>query len=143
MKKSAYLILQDGTVFEGKSFGALGTVSGELVYSTNMTGFQESLSNPEHSGKILLQTFPLVGNVGFNEENNSSDKNATGYIVREYCDEPSNFRENGTLGDFMKKRGIIGLQGIDTRRLTHILRENNGIKGMITDVPPCVRKREG
>jgi carbamoyl-phosphate synthase small subunit len=79
-----------------------------------------------------MQTFPLVGNVGVNDENSLSDKNAAGYIVREYCDEPSNFRENGTLGAFMEERGIIGLQGIDTRRLTHILRENNAMKGTIT-----------
>jgi len=134
--KKAWLVLENGMVFEGKSFGAEGTVSGELAYSVNMTGFQESLTDPKHSGRILMQTFPLVGNVGVNEENNTSDKNANALIVREYCDEPSNFREKGTLGDFMKERNIIGLYGIDTRQLTHILRDNAGMNGKITDIQP-------
>ena len=133
----AWLVLENGSVFEGESFGAAGTVSGEVVYSVNMTGFQESLTDSAFSGKILMQTFPLVGNVGVNEENNTSDTVAAGLVVREYCDEPSNFREDGTLGEYMKKRGVVGIQGIDTRMLTHILRDNGGsMQGKIVDVEP-------
>ncbi|MCL2036148.1 MAG: hypothetical protein FWG83_02020 [Oscillospiraceae bacterium] len=132
MSSAAYLLLEDGTVFKGKAFGAKGEVEGEVVYSTNMTGFGESLTSPKHSDKILLQTFPLVGNVGVDEEVMASKCNAAGYILREYCDEPSNFRCESTLGEFMEKRGIVGLQGIDTRRLTHMIRDNGGsLKGKI------------
>ncbi|MCL1904196.1 MAG: hypothetical protein FWF94_07250 [Oscillospiraceae bacterium] len=127
----ACLKLDNGEIFEGESFGAKGRVSGELVCSTNMTGFQESLTNRNYSGKLLLQTFPLVGNVGVNKEDDMSSEHASGLIVREYCDQPSNFRCDNTLGAFMNERGIVGLQGIDTRRLAHILRENPGICGEI------------
>ncbi|MCL2634415.1 MAG: hypothetical protein FWD34_07890 [Oscillospiraceae bacterium] len=129
--KKAWLILQDGTKFEGYSFGADGDVTGEVVFATNMTGFQESLTDPNCQGQILVQTFPTVGNVGINEENSISEKNAAGLIVREYCDEPSNFREKGTLGEFMKQRGITGLCGIDTRKLTRHLREHGSMPGTI------------
>jgi len=135
MNKKAWLILSDGTKLEGISFGAETEVTGEIVFATNMTGFQESLTDPNFRGQILVQTFPLVGNVGVNQENIMSESGACGLVVREYCDQPSNFREVGTLSEFMKQRGIAGISGIDTRRLTRILREGGEMTAVISASP--------
>ena len=90
--RKAYLLLADGTVFEGRSFGAEGTVIGEVVFTTGVTGFQETLTDPSYYGQIVTQTFPLIGNYGVNDEDNESDKSyVSGYIVREWCNTPSNF----------------------------------------------------
>ncbi len=134
--KKAYLILADGTVFEGKSFGAEGTVIGETVFTTAMVGYQETLTDPSYCGQIVAQTFPLIGNYGVNDEDFESDGSfVSGYIVREYCDTPSNFRSEGDIDGFLKKYGIIGLYDIDTRRLTRIIRESGVLNGMITNEP--------
>lgn len=131
--KKAFLILADGTVFEGKSFGCEGTVIGEVVFTTTMVGYQETLTDPNYSGQLVTQTFPLIGNYGTNDEDYASDNSVVkGYIVREYCEEPSNFRCKYTLDDFMKKHNVIGLYDIDTRRLTRVLREKGVMNGMIT-----------
>ncbi len=131
--KKAFLVLADGTVFEGKSFGTEGTVIGEVVFTTSMVGYQETLTDPCYHGQMVVQTFPLIGNYGTNEEDYASDNSfVSGYIVREYCEEPSNFRCTGTLNAFMKKHGIIGLYDIDTRQLTRIIREKGVMNGMIT-----------
>ena len=135
--KKAFLVLADGTVFEGKSFGAEGAVIGEVVFTTAMVGYQETLTDPCYRGQLVVQTFPLIGNYGTNEEDYASDNSVvSGYIVREYCEEPSNFRCTGTIDEFMKKHGIIGLYDIDTRQLTRIIREKGVMNGMIivTDV---------
>ena len=117
--KTAYLILADGTVFKGKSFGSEGKVIGEVVFSTSMVGYQEAITDPSYCGQLMVQTFPLIGNYGVNDEDYSSEKIAiSGYIVREYCEAPSNFRCKGDIDSFLKKHGIIGLFDIDTRRLT-------------------------
>ena len=132
--KKAFLVLADGTVFEGKSFGCEGTVIGEVVFTTTMVGYQETLTDPNYYGQLVTQTFPLIGNYGTNDEDYSSDNfTVSGYIVREYCEEPSNFRCQYTIDDFMKKHGIIGLYDIDTRRLTRIIREKGVMNGMITN----------
>lgn len=134
--KKAYLILADGTVFEGKSFGAEGSVIGEIVFTTAMVGYQETLTDPSYCGQIVTQTFPLIGNYGVNDEDYESRGSVvSGYIVREYCEEPSNFRCQQTINDFLKKYGIIGLYDIDTRRLTRIIRESGVMNGMITNDP--------
>ena len=134
--KKAYLILADGTVFEGKSFGAEGKVIGEIVFTTAMVGYQETLTDPSYCGQIVTQTFPLIGNYGTNDEDYESRGSVvSGYIVREYCDEPSNFRCKTSINDFLKKYGIIGLYDIDTRRLTRIIRESGVMNGMITNQP--------
>lgn len=135
--KTAYLILADGTVFKGKSFGSEGKVIGEVVFSTSMVGYQEAITDPSYCGQIMVQTFPLIGNYGVNGEDYSSEKIAiNGYIVREYCEAPSNFRCEGDIDSFLKKHGIIGLFDIDTRRLTRILREKGVMNGMITTEEP-------
>ena len=132
--KKAFLVLADGTVFEGKSFGCEGTVIGEVVFTTTMVGYQETLTDPNYYGQLVTQTFPLIGNYGTNDEDYSSENFAvSGYIVREYCEEPSNFRCQYTIDDFMKKHNIIGLYDIDTRRLTRIIREKGVMNGMITN----------
>lgn len=134
--KKAYLILADGTVFEGKSFGAEGSVIGEIVFTTAMVGYQETLTDPSYCGQIVTQTFPLIGNYGVNSEDYESGGSVvSGYIVREYCEEPSNFRCEDNIDSFLKKYGIIGLYDIDTRRLTRIIRESGVMNGMITNDP--------
>ena len=128
----AFLILADGTVFEGKSIGATGSTIGETVFTTGMTGYLETLTDPSYYGQIVTQTFPLIGNYGDIPVDYESKKSwVRGYIVRELCDQPSNFRCSGQLNDFLKAQGIIGICGIDTRALTKRLRESGVMNGMI------------
>ena len=135
--KTAYLILADGTVFTGKSFGCEGEVVGEIVFTTAMTGYEETLTDPSYCGQIVTQTFPLIGNYGVNDEDYESKTSVvSGYIVREYCEVPSNFRCEGDIDGFLKQHNIIGLFGIDTRRLTRIIRETGVMNGMITTSEP-------
>ena len=130
--KKAYLILADGTVFEGESIGADGSTIGETVFTTGMTGYLETLTDPSYFGQIVTQTFPLIGNYGVIPEDFESKKSfVRGYVVRELCNRPSNFREDGRLDAFLKQQGIVGICGIDTRRLTKILREAGVMNGMI------------
>ena len=135
--KTAYLILADGTVFKGRSFGCEGEVIGEIVFTTAMTGYEETLTDPSYCGQIVTQTFPLIGNYGVNDEDYESRTSVvSGYIVREYCEVPSNFRCEGDIDSFLKQHNIIGLFGIDTRRLTRIIRETGVMNGMITTCEP-------
>ena len=132
--KKAYLLLADGTIFEGCSMGISGTTIGETVFNTGMTGYQEVLTDASYYGQIVTQTYPLVGNYGINEVDVESRKSwVKGYIVRECCELPSNFRSKGNLNDYLISENIIGLFGIDTRRLTRILRESGVMNGAITD----------
>lgn len=131
---AAHLVLENGTVFHGKSMGKIGKSIGEVVFGTSMVGYQETLTDPSNAGLMFTQTFPLIGNYGVNKYCNESGKTyLNGYIVREICDAPSNFRSEGTLGDFLKDNNIVGIYGIDTRKLTRIIREKGVMKGMITD----------
>ena len=128
----AFLILADGTVFEGSSIGATGSTIGETVFTTGMTGYLETLTDPSYYGQIVTQTFPLIGNYGVIPEDYESRKSfVRGYVVRELCEQPSNFRCSGPLNDFLKAQGIIGICGIDTRALTKRLRESGVMNGMI------------
>ena len=132
-REKAYLMLADGAVFEGFSCGAKGTVIGEVVFTTGVTGYQETLTDPSYYGQIVTQTFPLIGNYGVNQEDNESARSyVSGYIVRELCDAPSNFRSEGSIGDFLADHNIIGICNIDTRRLTRIIREAGVMNGVIT-----------
>ena len=132
----AYLALEDGTVFEGSSFGAVGEVTGELVFNTGMTGYQEVLTDPSYCGQIVTMTYPLIGNYGINPEDVESVKpHLRGFIVREICKTPSNWRSLETLSDYLSRNGVIGIEGIDTRALTRILRDRGSMKGMITTDP--------
>ena len=134
----AFLILADGTVFEGLSIGATGSAIGETVFTTGMTGYLETLTDPSYYGQIVTQTFPLIGNYGDIPQDYESKKSwVRGYIVRELCDKPSNFRCGGTLDDFLKSHGIVGICGIDTRALTKKLRESGVMNGMIASGQAC------
>ena len=131
--KKAYLMLADGQIFEGRSFGAEGTVIGETVFATGMTGYEETLTDPSYYGQIVTQTFPLIGNYGVNgTDYESKGTYLSGYIVREWCDAPSNFRSEGNVDDFLKSHGVIGIYDIDTRRLTRLIRESGVMNGCIT-----------
>ena len=135
-KKKVYLTLENGDVFQGYRFGADGNAVGELVFSTGMVGYVETLTDPSNLGQIVVQTFPLIGNYGVNENDAESDKAwVSAYVVREYCETPSNFRSEGTLDEYLKKQGVIGIYGVDTRQLTKILRENGVMNARISDKP--------
>ena len=133
MQIKAYLVLENGRIFEGFSLGAVGEVIGEIVFTTGMTGYLETLTDKSYYGQIIAQTFPLIGNYGvIPEDFESQTISARGYIVKHWCHEPSNFRSKGTLHAFLKENNIVGLYGIDTRELTKILREQGTMNGMIT-----------
>jgi len=128
-----YLILANGEVFEGKSLGKTGDIIGEVVFTTGMQGYLETLTDPSYYGQIIVQTFPLIGNYGVIPADFENSKiNAVGYVVKHGCDEPSNFRNEGKLHTFLLEQGIVGISGIDTRRLTKIIRESGVMNGMIT-----------
>ena len=129
----AYVMLEDGRIFEGYSFGAKGTSFGEIVFTTSMTAYEETLTDPSYFGQIVTQTFPLIGNYGVNDSDyESAGSVVSGYIVREWCNAPSNFRCEGNVDDFLKKHNIIGIHSIDTRCLTRIIREHGVMNGVIT-----------
>lgn len=124
MSRNAYLVLENGTYFEGKAFGAEKETTGELVFTTAMTGYLETLTDPSYYGQVVIQTFPLIGNYGVIPSDFESKAPALkAYIVRNWCQEPSNFRCEGTLDTFLKASNIPGLYDIDTRALTRIVRE--------------------
>jgi len=136
--KKAYLVLQNGDIFEGYSFGAEGSTVGELVFTTGMCGYIETLTDPSYFGQIVMQTFPLIGNYGFIEDDAEGKCSVSGYIVREWCDMPSNFRSGGDIDTYLKRHGIIGLCGIDTRAVTKIIREHGVMNAVISDsLPVC------
>ncbi|MDD7795145.1 carbamoyl phosphate synthase small subunit [Clostridium sp. 'White wine YQ'] len=129
----AKLILENGIIFEGKAFGYLKESVGEVVFNTGMTGYQEVLTDPSYYGQIVTMTYPLIGNYGINlEDVESKSVKVKGFIVREQCSYPSNFRCEFQIEDYLKQNKIIGLEGIDTRALTKILRNNGTMKGIIT-----------
>ena len=130
----AYLILENGKVFEGTSFGSVKKTVGEVVFNTGMVGYLETLTDKNNFGQIVVQTFPMIGNYGVISEDLQSGKaTVNGYVVREMCDNPSNFRCEGTLEDYLVKEEVVGICGLDTRALTRILREEGTMNGMITD----------
>ena len=132
----AYLHLSNGMIFEGERHGASGDAVGELVFTTNSCGYLETLSDPSYYGQIVLQTFPLIGNYGTIKEDFESERPAlTAYIVRELCADPSNFRSEGLLKDYLKEAGVAVLTDVDTRAITRIVRENGVMNAIITDRP--------
>lgn len=133
----AYLILADGTVWEGSSIGAVGETIGEAVFTTAMVGYMETLTDPSYYGQIVAHTFPLIGNYGTIEADRESEKPALkGYIVRELMRRGSNFRRECDLNEYLAKNGIVGIEGIDVRELTRKLREHGVMNAMITTAPP-------
>ena len=130
--KKAYLLLADGTLFEGVSVGAEGKCIAEIVFNTGMAAYQDVLNDPSYYGQAVCMTYPLIGGFGVNEEDFTSSKSyVSGMIVRELCDYPSNWRCAHTLGEFLAKEGVIGLSGIDTRRLTRVIRSKGVMNGIL------------
>ena len=135
--KKGYLILQDGRVFEGFHFGAEADTVGELVFTTGMCGYIETLTDPSYAGQIVMQTYPLIGNYGIIREDFEGACCVKGYVVREYCDTPSNFRTDCDLDTYLKEQGVPGLCGVDTRELTRIIREHGVMNAAICDEIPA------
>ena len=134
--KKAYLVLSNGTVFEGASFGADRESVGELVFTTGVVGYLETLTDPSYAGQIITQTYPLIGNYGVIPEDFEGDTTAMGYVVREWSAAPSNFRSQGNIDAFLKERNIPGICGVDTRQLTRILREEGVMNAAICHAVP-------
>lgn len=129
----AYLILADGTIYNGWNLGVQGTTIGEVVFNTSMTGYQETLTDPGYFGQIVTQTFPLIGNYGVNDKDEESAETwLSGYIIREWCFQPSNFRSQGDLGEYLTEHNIVGIYDIDTRALTRKIRNEGVMNGAIT-----------
>jgi carbamoyl-phosphate synthase small subunit len=133
MAKKAILVLEDGSVYEGHSFGAETAAYGEVVFSTSMTGYQEMLTDPSYAGQILVPTYPLIGNYGINESDFESRQiQVRGFVVREYCPRPSHWQSTRTLPGFLLAYGIPGISDIDTRALTRRLRSSGVMMGILT-----------
>lgn len=129
----AILLLEDGTIFEGKSFGAEGTNFGELVFNTSMTGYQEILTDPSYAGQVIVMTYPEIGNYGINNDDFESERPAAkGFIVKSYCEKNSHYKSIQTLSDYLKEHKIVGISGIDTRALTRKIREKGSMNCVVT-----------
>lgn len=143
----ALLALADGTVYEGSSFGAEGETGGEVVFNTSLTGYPEILTDPSYKGQIVAMTYPLIGNYGLNEEDfESRGPMVEGFIVKEASPYPSSWRSRTSLGEFLRRHGIVGIQGIDTRSLTRRIREKGAVEGIISTVdlnPESLRTKAG
>ncbi|AKL94174.1 carbamoyl-phosphate synthase small chain CarA [Clostridium aceticum] len=128
-----YLILEDGMVFEGKVFGSLQEDTGEVVFNTAMAGYQEIFTDNSYNGQILVMTYPMIGNYGINSEDiESNQPTIKGLVVRELCKTPSNWKSENCLDDYLKYHNIMGIEGVDTRKLVKHLREKGTMKGIIT-----------
>jgi carbamoyl-phosphate synthase small subunit len=143
----AKLALANGTIYTGSAFGAQGEVFGEVVFNTSMTGYQEILTDPSYCGQIVTMTYPLIGNYGVNPEDvESRGLSLRGFIVRELCREPSNFRAQKTLDEYLREAGVIGLEGIDTRALVRRIRVHGAMTGVLSttdlDDASLVRKAQ-
>ncbi len=129
----AVLLLEDGTSYVGESIGVNGTTVGEVVFATAMTGYQEMLTDPSFAGQLLTLTYPLVGNYGVNPEDVESDKiQVDGFIIRELCEDLSNWRSSGSLQDYLQSNGIVSMHRIDTRALTRHLRVSGVMMGAMS-----------
>lgn len=132
-RRPAWLGLEDGSVFEGLAFGADRDAEGETVFNTSMTGYQEVLSDPSYKGQMVVMTVAHVGNYGINAEDGESDRpHVAGFIVREACAIPSNWRSKESLPDYLKRHGILGIEGVDTRAITALLRAKGALRGVIS-----------
>jgi carbamoyl-phosphate synthase small subunit len=133
MSRAASLALADGTVFHGEAFGAEGEVYGEVVFNTSMTGYQEILTDPSYNGQIVTMTYPLIGNYGINSADvESKGLSLRGFVVKELCREPSNFRSEQTLDEYLRKNNVIGIEGIDTRALVRRIRVQGAMTGVLS-----------
>ncbi len=135
MSEKAILALKDGTIFEGKALGAIGEATGEVVFNTSMTGYQEITTDPSYKGQIVAMTYPLIGNVGCNEEDfESARPQVEGFIVREASRAPSSWRSRMSFDAYLKAWGIVGIEGIDTRALTKHIRTAGAMDGVLSSM---------
>jgi carbamoyl-phosphate synthase small subunit len=135
----AYLCLADGTTFEGVAWGAPGVAVGEVVFTTGMTGYQEVLTDPSYCGQIVTMTAPEIGNTGINREDDESVSGAphvAGFVVRDLCETPSNYRSRETLDGYLARHGVVGISGIDTRLLTRVIRDRGAQNGAMGAASP-------
>jgi len=136
-EKAAFLVLQDGSVYEGYSFGAEASAYGEVVFNTSMTGYQEMITDPSYAGQIVVPTYPMIGNYGINSHDVESNRiQVAGFVVREDCRLPSHWQSNATLHEYLLSEGIPGIGGVDTRAITRRLRSYGVMMGMITQWSP-------
>lgn len=144
MERTVYLLLENGEYFEGKGFGAsLDEVAGEVVFTTGMTGYLETITDPSYFGQIVVQTFPMIGNYGvIPQDFENKEVHISAYIVKEWCQDPSNFRSSGNLDTFFKERNIPAVYGIDTRKLAKTIRETGSMNGKLTVKQPPYAKEE-
>ena len=132
MSKRAYLVLEDGSILEGETFGAPVEATGEVVFTTAMTGYQEALTDPSYAGQIVVMTYPIQGNYGVNDRDDESSRiQVSGFVVREHCEAPSHPLMTATLHDYLLERGVPGIHGVDTRALTRRLRSAGVMMGAI------------
>ncbi len=130
--RKCYLILEDGTEFTGQSFGYESDMLGELVFNTSMSGYQEVLTDPSYSGQIVTMTYPMIGNYGINREDTESEKvQVSGFVVREYSKNYSNFRATGPLDEYLREAKIAAIEGIDTRKITRYIRDRGAMRAGI------------
>jgi carbamoyl-phosphate synthase small subunit len=133
MTKKAILVLEDGSIYEGFSFGAEADACGEVVFNTSMAGYQEMLTDPSYAGQIVVPTYPLIGNYGVNDDGIESNKiQVSGFVVREECLEPSHYLNQKTIHQYLTEGGIPGIYGVDTRSITRRLRSHGVMRGMLT-----------
>lgn len=134
-QRPARLVLEDGSVFRGMAFGATGrTVAAELVFNTAMCGYQESLTDPSYTGQILVETFPLIGNTGVNEEDLESAKvRVAGFVIRELARRPSNYRATADLDTYLSRHGVLGIHSVDTRAITLRIRRRGAMRAILSD----------
>ncbi|MFI5348965.1 MAG: glutamine-hydrolyzing carbamoyl-phosphate synthase small subunit [Elusimicrobiota bacterium] len=133
MNDKAWLALEDGTMFQGRACGAAGETMGESVFNTAMTGYQEVLTDPSYCGQLVAMTYPQIGNYGITARDDESARpRLSGFIVRELCRTPSNWESIGSVGDFLKKHGVVAIEDVDTRALTLRLRDKGALRGVIS-----------
>ena len=137
MNKTAYLLLENGEIMKGRYFGAEGAIVGKVVFCTTMIGYLETITDPAYEGQIILQTFPLIGNYGvISEDFEHANISPRAYVVKYECKDPSNFRSEGNIDELFKQQNVIGVSGIDTRKLTKIIRDNGVMNAKIMDSEP-------
>ena len=148
---TAVLVLADGNIFWGYGIGATGDAVGEVCFNTSMTGYQEILTDPSYAGQIITFTFPHIGNVGANPEDLEANETAArGLVLRQAITEPSNFRASSHLDGWLKSQNLVGITGVDTRRLTNHIRDNGAPNGVVChapdgtfDIPALLEKAQG
>jgi len=132
MKKPAVLLLEDGTLFNGFSFGHEGETAGEICFNTSMTGYQEVITDPARDGQIVVMTYTMIGNCGTNSEDTKNPPKLRGLVVREYCSNYENWRAETSLDKFLKKHKLSGIEGVDTRKLTRHIRDKGTMRCIIS-----------